>query len=96
MHAWGNTIMTSYCLESGAEESDGTIIHKLDCHHYDLGSLLGAGRLVCLGDFVSSAKALEHVRENHPDAARCVECCQADLVMPVQFLPGFFQKFATA
>jgi hypothetical protein len=44
----------------------------------------------------SSAKALEHVRENHPDAARCIECCQNDLMVPVKILPGFFQQFAPA
>lgn len=88
--------MTIYCLESGSDECEEAIVHKLDCRHYDLGSLLGAGRLVSLGDFTSSAKALEHVRENHPDAARCVECCRTDLVLPVQILPGFFQRLATA
>ena len=88
--------MTIYCLERGSDEFEGAIIHKLDCRHYDLGSLLGAGRLVSLGDFVSSVKALEHVRENNPDAARCVECCHADLVLPVQILPGFFQRSVMA
>jgi hypothetical protein len=88
--------MTSYCLENGIDDSEGSIVHKLHCRHYDLGSLLGAGRLVCLGEFDSSATALEYARESRPDAARCLECCHTDLVLPVQILPGFLRQFATA
>ena len=75
--------MTRYCLESGTEESENVIIHKLECGYYDLGSLLGAGRLANLGDFDSSIQALNSVKVSHPDAIRCLDCCHSDLV----FLP---------
>ena len=63
--------MSVYCLESGAEASDSAIIHKLECARYDLGSLLGAGRLVSLGHFDNSVSALDAVKASHPDAVRC-------------------------
>ena len=63
--------MTVYCLESGAEDSDNAIIHKLECASYDLGSLLGAGRLVSLGHFDSALSALDSIKSSHPDAVRC-------------------------
>lgn len=67
--------MTNYYLESGADEADDAVIHELDCSSYDLGSLLGAGRLLNLGEFASSASALEAVKARHPAVVRCRECC---------------------
>jgi hypothetical protein len=80
--------MTVYCLESNNEES-AAIIHKLDCSSYDLGSLLGAGRLVNLGEFENSMVALDSVKANHPDAVRCLNCCHSVMVLP---LPGQGRK----
>jgi hypothetical protein len=75
--------MTRYCLESGTEGSGSVIIHKLDCASYDLGTLLGMGRIANLGEFESSLHALNSAKLSHPAAIRCLECCRADLV----FLP---------
>jgi hypothetical protein len=75
--------MTVYCLESGAEESDNAIIHKLECTSYDLGSLLGAGRLVTLGNFDSLLTAWDAVKRSHPDAIRCEHCCSPAQVVPL-------------
>lgn len=78
--------MSVYCLESGAEDSDSAIIHKLECASYDLGSLLGAGRLVSLGHFDSSLLALDAVKSTHPDAVRCEDCCKSARVL--KFAPA--------
>jgi hypothetical protein len=75
--------MATYCLESGPEEFSSAIIHELDCSSYDLGSLLGAGRLVSLGEFENATVALDAVKAHHPDAVRCVNCCHAAMVLPM-------------
>jgi len=75
--------MTVYCLESGAEDSDSAILHKLECSSYDLGSLLGAGRLVSVGQFDNSLDALDAVRSSRPDVVRCEECCRSARVLPL-------------
>ncbi|MEY4640921.1 MAG: hypothetical protein RLZZ227_915 [Pseudomonadota bacterium] len=75
--------MTTYCLESGTEEFTSAIVHELDCSSYDLGSLLGAGLLVSLGEFEDSTVALNSVRANHPYAVRCINCCKSAIVVPL-------------
>jgi len=73
--------MSRYCLERGVEETDSTIVHKLDCPHYDLASLLGTGHIINIGEFADSNEAVNFVRIRHPDAFRCLDCCHADLVV---------------
>ncbi len=67
--------MIRYCLEIGAY---GTVIHRVDCPSYDLGTLLGLGCLADLGEFRSVAEALDAIKHTHPHAVRCLHCCKAD------------------
>lgn len=89
--------MSAYCLESGAEDSDNAIIHKLECASYDLGSLLGAGRLVSLGQFDSSLSALDAVKASRSNVVRCKDCCKsARVVSFTTQLPAIIRGYAAA
>lgn len=64
--------MGRYCLEV---RSNGSIIHRLSCPALDLGTLLGTGCLVDLGEFPQLALALDTITPEHPGAQPCRECC---------------------
>jgi hypothetical protein len=76
--------MIRYCLEIGSE---GTVIHRVDCSSYDLGTLLGLGCVADLGEFKSAGQALDSIKHSHPDAVRCLACCKAEVL----FLPQLAQ-----
>lgn len=73
--------MNRYCLETNAERS--AILHRVDCSDYDLGTLLGIGCVVDLGEYPSAAQALQAIKGEHPDVMACTQCCKA----PVTHLP---------
>lgn len=68
--------MTRYCLELSP---GAAIVHKLDCPAYDLGTLLGLGCLVDLGEFAQVGRALELIAQEHPGTMPCRECCAQEL-----------------
>ncbi len=69
--------MIRYCLEIGPDEK---LIHRVDCSGYDLGTLLGLGCVADLGEFRSATQALEAIKQTHPDAVRCRDCSQAEVL----------------
>lgn len=70
--------MTRYCLDT--QEDSAAVIHRLDCSAYDLGTLLGLGCVVDLGDFATLAEALRTIEARYPEAVRCPVCCQAQVM----------------
>ncbi len=72
--------MIRYCLEIRPDEA---IIHRVDCPGYDLSTLLGLGCVADLGEFRNTSLALDAIKREHPDAVRCRDCCQAEVL----FLP---------
>ncbi|MEY4642895.1 MAG: hypothetical protein RLZZ227_2889 [Pseudomonadota bacterium] len=81
--------MLKYCLEIRADDA---VIHNLDCREYDLGTLLGLGCVVDLGEFPSVARVLEATRISHPAAIRCAQCCPADIMYLPQVPQASSQK----
>jgi len=71
--------MTRYCLEVNP---DATIIHRLNCTHLDLGTLLGSGCLADLGEFPQLAIALAAIARDYPHALPCHECCEHAPMLP--------------
>jgi len=74
--------MTRYCLVTGTEVPANLTVHRLDCHGYDLATVLSEGRIVNLGKFDNSLMALFAIKSVHPVAAACPECCDPDLKPP--------------
>ena len=73
--------MARYCLE---RRLDAAVIHDLDCTAFDLGTLLGLGRIADLGEFASLRLALADIEKTHPHAVPCRKCCSVALrVVPL-------------
>lgn len=72
--------MIRYCLET--RPADTAVIHDVKCSAYDLGTLLGLGCVVDLGEFAGLGEAMAAIAHTHPAAVRCPTCC-----VPVQLLP---------
>lgn len=85
--------MNVYCVERGDTE---VTVHQQMCRNYELPSRTTEGRIYRIGEFNNSLEALNAARVAHPDAARCLDCCKADLTMSLGVAPklNFSARYA--
>jgi len=70
--------MARYCVEFDADATN-FIVHNQSCSSYFDIQLLIFGRITDIGEFSDARHALDHARQDYPNAAPCARCCHRSL-----------------